>query len=110
MFYTTFDGTGYRTGLAKSPDLLDWEFSTGIIFDRNPTPGTYDYGGVTFGCPLYQNASVTSPRRLRQRDGKYWVSGLLVHALIHLPCRDRFMQSRLTQCDSFTARACAHWA
>lgn len=73
MFYTTFDGTGYRTGLAVSPDLVKWDFSAGIIFDRNPTPGTFDYGGVTFGCPLYENASVTAPRKLQKKNGKYYV-------------------------------------
>jgi hypothetical protein len=73
MFYTTFDGTGYRTGLATSHDLVNWDFSAGIIFDRNPTPGTFDYGGVTFGCPLYENASVTAPRKLQKKNGKFYV-------------------------------------
>ena len=25
----------------------------GVVFKRNPTPGTYDYGGVTLGGMLY---------------------------------------------------------
>lgn len=74
MFYTVYDGTGYRTALATSVDLLAWDFSPGIIFDRGATPAAFDYGGVTFGCPLWANASVTAPRRMRQVRGRTWVA------------------------------------
>ena len=65
LFYTIFDGTGYRTALARSADLLAWDFSPGLVCDRGAAPGDFDYGGVTFGGPLWENASVTAPRRLR---------------------------------------------
>ena len=73
MFYTTFDGTGYRTAMAESLNLVDWSFAPGVVFDRGTSPTSYDYGGVTFGCPLYQNYSVTSPRLLKRTGGKYHV-------------------------------------
>ena len=74
MFYTIFDGTGYRTALATSADLLAWDFSPGVVFDRGASPAAFDYGGVTFGCPLWANASVTSPRRMQQVHGRTWVA------------------------------------
>lgn len=74
MFYTSFDGTGYRTAMARSSNLVDWDFSPGIIFDRGAAEGLFDYGGVTFGCPLYENASITAPRTLRKHKGKYWMA------------------------------------
>jgi hypothetical protein len=81
MFYTINDGPcdkggqcGYRTALAISSDLVNWDFSPGVVFDRGSTPARFDYGGVTFGGPLYVNASVTAPRLLRQHASKLWVA------------------------------------
>eukprot|EP00039_Didymoeca_costata_P023566 m.7531 g.7531 ORF g.7531 m.7531 type:complete len:475 (-) comp3729_c0_seq2:12-1436(-) len=62
MFYTYFDGQGYQTALAYSEDLVHFNFSPGTIMERNPIVNSYDYGGVTFGCPLWENSSITSPR------------------------------------------------
>lgn len=36
MLYIGFDGTGYQTGLATSPDLLHWT-RTALVGPRNPT-------------------------------------------------------------------------
>eukprot|EP00419_Tripos_fusus_P006518 CAMPEP_0172694398 /NCGR_PEP_ID=MMETSP1074-20121228/26642_1 /TAXON_ID=2916 /ORGANISM="Ceratium fusus, Strain PA161109" /LENGTH=393 /DNA_ID=CAMNT_0013514897 /DNA_START=365 /DNA_END=1546 /DNA_ORIENTATION=+ len=74
MFYTIFDGSGYRTALATSDDLLAWDFSPGVVFDRSEAAGLFDYGGVTFGCPLYGNASITGPRTMKKVNGKYWMA------------------------------------
>lgn len=60
-------------GNAPGQDLLTWNFSVGRIFSYNPIVGAFDYGGVTFGGPLYANASVSSPRRLLRRGGRYYV-------------------------------------
>ena len=75
MTYLWYNGTkggnGYEVGLALSDDLLTWTFGqggdAGLVFARNPVPGSYDYGGVTLGGMLWQNASLRSPRRLQKR-------------------------------------------
>eukprot|EP00037_Helgoeca_nana_P022532 m.230255 g.230255 ORF g.230255 m.230255 type:complete len:506 (+) comp26021_c0_seq1:272-1789(+) len=80
LTYLWFNGTtggfGYEVGLATSVDLLHWQFgrggTNGLVFQRNNTPGAFDYGGVTLGGMLWSNASVTSPRSLQKIDGKYW--------------------------------------
>jgi len=75
-FNETKDGNGYEVGLALSDDLLNWTFGrggdAGLVFKRNPTPGTYDYGGVTLGGMLYTNSSLRAPRKLKKVGGKYW--------------------------------------
>mmetsp|Transcript_14564 Transcript_14564/g.43111 ORF Transcript_14564/g.43111 Transcript_14564/m.43111 type:complete len:502 (-) Transcript_14564:89-1594(-) len=80
MTYLWFNGTkganGYEVGLATSDDLLHWTFgkggAAGLVFTRNPTPGTYDYGGVTIGGMLLTSSNTTAPRILEKVNGKYW--------------------------------------
>ena len=36
---------------------------------RNDLPGSYDYGGVTMGCGLWDDSKLEAPRRLRKRRG-----------------------------------------
>lgn len=38
----------------------------GVVFKRNPTPGTYDYGGVTLGGMLYV---ATEPQNRNNKKG-----------------------------------------
>jgi len=71
MIYIIFDGRGYETWLAKSPDLLKWttqgrimSFGDSAAWDGNQKAGyaaleDYDWGGKY---------------RLEQYDGKYWMS------------------------------------
>lgn len=74
MFYTYFNNVGYQTALATSPDLLRWNTSAGRIFSYSNTTDAFDYGGVTFGGPLYADEAVSSPRRLKRHvDGRYYV-------------------------------------
>lgn len=80
MTYLFFNGTrganGYEAALATSDDLLHWRFGAGgdagLVFPRGTNPGDFDYGGVTLGGMLWQNASLTSPRRLLKVNGSYW--------------------------------------
>jgi predicted GH43/DUF377 family glycosyl hydrolase len=62
MTYVGWDGTGYRTGLARSENLLDWE-KQGLIIDRGP-----------LGSPTQYNAALTSI--LREND-LYSAGGLV---------------------------------
>ena len=68
---------GYETALAISDDLLHWTFNQGgdhgIIFKRNAVPGTYDYGGVTFGGLHFQHNGLRAPRQLAKTNGRYHV-------------------------------------
>eukprot|EP00911_Craspedida_sp_UC1_P002762 UC1_evm1s2026 len=76
MFYTFFNETGYQTALATSHDLLSWNTTAvGRVFSFGRVPGSFDYGGVTFGGLLYNNASITSPRTLYRNpsDGSFYV-------------------------------------
>ena len=68
---------GYETALATSDDLLHWSFNkggdNGIIFKRNSVPGTYDYGGVTFGGLHFASSHLRAPRQLAKTRGRYHV-------------------------------------
>ena len=78
MTYLWFNGTkggnGYEVGLARSDDLLHWRFGKGgaaddgLVFARNPVPGTYDYGGVTFGGMLWDNSVSTHAGRQEEHS------------------------------------------
>jgi predicted GH43/DUF377 family glycosyl hydrolase len=68
MTYVGWDGIGYRTGLARSLDLLTWE-KQGMILDRGPA-----------GSPTAYNIAMTSILRdndlygsgaLRKVDGRF---------------------------------------
>jgi len=77
LFYNgTQGGNGYEAALAISDDLLHWTFNSGgdhgIVLKRNSVPGTYDYGGVTLGGMLWQNASLQSHRLLKKNNGSYY--------------------------------------
>ena len=78
MTYLFFNGSdpGYEAAIATSNDLLHWSFNqggdNGIVLKRNPTPGTFDYGGVTLGGMLWSSSGIRSKRQLKKVDGKYW--------------------------------------
>jgi hypothetical protein len=70
LYFNSIKGeNGYQTALATSDDLLNWSFNhggdNGIIFKRNDLVGSYDYGGVTMGCGLWNSSDLSSPRLLR---------------------------------------------
>lgn len=45
MTYVGFDGTGYRTGLASSTDLVRWE-KEGLILDRGPAGSVTEFNAA----------------------------------------------------------------
>jgi len=72
MSYIIFDGTGYHSCLALSNDLLTWDLSPGVTFDRSDQPGAFDYGGLVAGGYIYDNYTITAPRTLAKVDGYHW--------------------------------------
>lgn len=69
MLYIGFDGTGYRTALAHSDDLLVWEHDATVLGDG--VPGRWD-GRNAAGVWLLRENDVDRPR-LRCVDGRYWM-------------------------------------
>lgn len=70
MFYTGFDGKGYRTFLAKSLNYISWQ-PLGEVMGFGPE-GVFDHGGVSFGGLLFDSYDVNAPRFLKKHKEKYW--------------------------------------
>lgn len=70
MMYIGFDGEGYRTGLAASDNLLDWE-RLGMILDWGG-PGDRDAYGAA-GTWLLRDPELRGPQTLRRHSGRYWM-------------------------------------
>ena len=71
MTYVGFDGQGYRTGLASSPDLLEWK-KEGLLLDRGPAGSATEFN-VALTNILRDNA-LSGPGELRQIDGRFVAS------------------------------------
>ncbi len=71
MFYTGFDGKGYQTALAISRDLIHWE-PKGLVMGYGKE-GAFDYGGLSFGGPLFESYDLKAPRTLKKWNEKYWI-------------------------------------
>lgn len=70
MFYTGFDGQGYRTARAESADLVNWTYRGEVM--GFGAPGSFDHGGVTFGGLLFEDWGLRSPRKLARYEGRFW--------------------------------------
>jgi predicted GH43/DUF377 family glycosyl hydrolase len=70
MMYIGFDGSGYRTGLAVSDNLLDWE-RVGVILDWGEAGDCDAYGAA--GTWLLRDPDLCGPQTLRQFEGRYWM-------------------------------------
>ena len=68
MTYIGFDGTGYRTGLASSTDLVRWE-KEGLILDRGPQGSTTEFN-VALTWILREN-DLFGEGRLRPVNDRY---------------------------------------
>ncbi len=68
MLYIGFDGTGYQTGLARSPDLLHWE-RVACVACRDPK-SRYTRFNVALAC-IVREDGLTSPGRLKKVHGRY---------------------------------------
>jgi len=71
MTYIGFDGTGYRTGLASSDDLIRWK-REGMILDRGK-PGAFDAHGAA-GLSILGNNELFSAHEPYRVRGRYWLS------------------------------------
>lgn len=72
MSYIIFDGTGYHSCLALSDDLVKWDLSPGVTFERSSEVGAFDYGGVVSGGYILESYNTTAPRKLAKINGTYW--------------------------------------
>lgn len=70
MMYVGFDGTGYRTALATSTDLLHWEHLS-VILRRGEGSG-WDTRNIA-GTWMMRENQIDAPAVLKKWDGKYWL-------------------------------------
>jgi predicted GH43/DUF377 family glycosyl hydrolase len=70
MSFIAFDGRGYRSYVAESPDLVHWG-NYRLAMGYGPE-GEFDHGGRTIGGFLLESYDLKAPRVLKQRDGKFW--------------------------------------
>jgi predicted GH43/DUF377 family glycosyl hydrolase len=68
MTYVGFDGTGYQTGLASSPDLVSWT-KQGCILRRDPASPITRYN-IAMNWILRDNR-LRSPGELTRIDGRF---------------------------------------
>ena len=68
MTYVGFDGTGYRTGLAESTDLINWT-KRGLLLDRGPAGSVTEYN-VALTWILRDN-DLFGPGAPRKINGRY---------------------------------------
>ncbi len=70
MSFIAFNDKGYNSFVAESDDLVTWRnFRLALGFGP---AGQFDNGGCVLGAYLYETYDIKAPRRLKQRDGKYW--------------------------------------
>ncbi|MFB6138410.1 MAG: hypothetical protein ABEJ42_08775 [Halobacteriaceae archaeon] len=70
LSYVGFNGDGYRSFVAESTDLIEWEnHRLAMGFGDE---GDWDHGGRTLGAYLYESYDLDAPRRLKEVDGSYW--------------------------------------
>ncbi|MDO4628187.1 MAG: hypothetical protein Q4C70_03305 [Planctomycetia bacterium] len=70
MFYIRYDGTSYRTALAVSDDLINWE-KKGVVLDAG-SGRAWDNSGRVISC-LVADIDLYGSRELIKKDGKYWM-------------------------------------
>jgi len=70
MMYILFDGSGYETAIAQSPDLLKWKPLGRILRFRR---GTWDARQAA-GYIALQEHTWGGSYELQKHDGKYWLS------------------------------------
>lgn len=68
MLYIGFDGTGYQTGLATSPDLIHWKRIACVA--RRDAASKYTKYNIALSC-LVREEGLTSPGKLKKVDGRY---------------------------------------
>lgn len=69
-FYIGFDGKGYRTAIAVSDDLINWE-KKGVVLDAG-SGRPWDDSGRAISC-LLCDTDLYGNRELIKLNGKYWM-------------------------------------
>ena len=70
MSFIGFDGRGYQSFVAESEDLVHWGgYRLAMGYGAM---NEFDHGGRVIGAFLYESYDIKAPRRLKQRDGKFW--------------------------------------
>jgi predicted GH43/DUF377 family glycosyl hydrolase len=68
LVHIGFDGTGYRTGLATSDDLVHWK-KEGIILDRGPAGSVTEYNAALTW--IVRDNVLFGPGTLKKVQGRY---------------------------------------
>lgn len=68
MTFVGFDGMGYQTGIAHSPDLVSWT-KQGLLIGRGPEGSVTQYNMALTG--LLRENDLYSQGRLKQVDGRF---------------------------------------
>jgi predicted GH43/DUF377 family glycosyl hydrolase len=68
MTYVGWDGIGYRTGLASSTDLEQWQ-KEGIILDRGPEGSITQYNAAL--TSIFRDNTLFGPATLKKIGGRY---------------------------------------
>jgi predicted GH43/DUF377 family glycosyl hydrolase len=71
MLFVGFDGLGYQTGLARSPDLLAWE-KLGTVLERGEG-ASWDRRNAA-GTWLLCEHDLDKPRTLKKWQDRYWMA------------------------------------
>jgi len=68
LMHIGFDGTGYRTGLATSDDLIHWK-KEGLILDRGPAGSVTEYNAALTW--IVRDNDLYGPGTLKKVQGRY---------------------------------------
>lgn len=71
MMYVGYDGHGYQTALARSTDLIEWEFEA-LILGRGGS-GRWDDVNVS-GTWILRENDLRGPGTLKKWKGRYWLA------------------------------------
>lgn len=72
MVYSGFDGIGYQSALARSDDLLHWEFYT-MLLTRDLKSSRWDRNGGAVTWMIKESDCLWDCPKLRKIQGKYWL-------------------------------------
>lgn len=68
LMHVGFDGIGYRTGIARSDDLIHWE-KEGVILDRGPAGSVTEYNAALTW--IVRDNDLYGPGTLKRVNGRF---------------------------------------
>jgi predicted GH43/DUF377 family glycosyl hydrolase len=72
LVYTGFDGIGYQSALARSDDLLNWNFYA-MILERKPNSDRWDRSGGSVTWMIKESDDLQAVPTLKKIEHKYWL-------------------------------------